>query len=124
MNVSFAGIDPPFAKFGETKTTRPTTSDAIRVRLPIRTDPVSSTVSACATGAGRTTLTAGLAFSSVRSDATLSLHALRRPSEPERDRDRRDNEDKLDEAEPARAAPPRTPDPLTCCDISIPCFSR
>lgn len=50
MNVSFAAIDPPFAKFGETKTTRPTTSDAILVRRSIRTEPVSSTVSDCVTG--------------------------------------------------------------------------
>ena len=45
MNVSFAAIDPPFAKLGETKTTRPTTSDAILVRLSIRTEPVNPMVS-------------------------------------------------------------------------------
>ena len=66
MNVSFAASDPPFLNSGETRTTRPTTSEATRTLLSIRTDPVSSTVRAGSTGTGRTTLTAGLALSSVR----------------------------------------------------------
>ena len=70
MNASFAASDPPFLSSGETQTTRPTTSEAIRILLSIRTDPVNSTVRACSAGTGRTTLTAGFGLSSVRSDAT------------------------------------------------------
>ena len=50
--VSFAAIDPPFLKLGETHTTRPPTSEET-LTFPCRvTPPVRSTLSACSVGAG------------------------------------------------------------------------
>ena len=68
--ASFADIDPPWLNCGETQITRPSTWDATFTLPSSLTEPVSRTDSACRVGAGRTTLTAGLAFSSVTSGAT------------------------------------------------------
>ena len=68
MMVSFAAIDPPFRKLGETQTTRPPTSE-VTFTFPCRvTPPVRLTVSACSVGAGWITATVGLACSGARSE--------------------------------------------------------
>ena len=60
--TSFAGIDPPLLKLGETQTTRPTTSETTVVFLSRVTVPVSLSVSACPVAAGLTMLTTGFAW--------------------------------------------------------------
>ena len=52
MNVSSPESDPPLAKFGETHTTRPATSDATFTVSSRPTVAVNSTVSAWSVGAG------------------------------------------------------------------------
>ena len=75
MNGSSAAIEPPFLKVGEIQAMRPPTS-ALTVALPSSvTAPVTSTVSACAPGAGRITATVGVPCSRTASE-TNSLSPL------------------------------------------------
>ena len=52
MNTSLAAIEPPGSNFGETQTTRPTTSDTTVAFSFSTTEPVRRSVSACSVGVG------------------------------------------------------------------------
>ena len=62
-NVSFASIEPPLLKLGETQATRPSTSDLSLALSDRLTEPVSSTVSDCPVRSGCMTLATGLVSS-------------------------------------------------------------
>ena len=59
--TSFAASEPPLLNFGETQTTRPTTSETTVVFRSSVTVPVSFRTSVCSVAAGLTTLTTGVA---------------------------------------------------------------